>query len=292
MPLLSPAINLDPNPAKGNGGIIITDDGALVSIDGPSGSGIELEATPQSSQISIYTVRSGDTLSEIAEMFNVSVSTIIWANDIKDRYIRPGDVLVILPITGLRYSVKEGDTIASIAKKYEGDEYEIASYNELDKNEALTIGDTVFIPNGVIATVPTKVNSSETAVSAPVLQGTENQTQSGYYMRPVTGGVRTQGIHGYNGIDIGAPSGTPIYAAAAGNVIIARGGGAWNGGYGNYVVIQHNNGTQTLYAHATTIYVSVGNSVTQGEQIATVGRTGQSTGDHLHFEVRGAANPF
>jgi murein DD-endopeptidase MepM/ murein hydrolase activator NlpD len=75
-------------------------------------------------------------------------------------------------------------------------------------------------------------------------------------------------------------------------VIIARGGGAWNGGYGNYVVIQHNNGTQTLYAHATTIYVSVGNSVTQGEQIATVGRTGQSTGDHLHFEVRGAANPF
>ncbi len=72
---------------------------------------------------------------------------------------------------------------------------------------------------------------------------------------------------------------------------MARSGG-WNGGYGNYVVIQHGNGTQTLYAHATSILVSVGQQVTQGQTIATVGRTGRATGNHLHIEVRGAKNPF
>jgi murein DD-endopeptidase MepM/ murein hydrolase activator NlpD len=110
-------------------------------------------------------------------------------------------------------------------------------------------------------------------------------------MRPVAGGKKTQGIHGYNGIDIGAPVGTPIYASADGEVIISRSGG-WNGGYGNYVVIRHSNGTQTLYSHNSKNAVAVGDTVKQGDIIGFIGATGKATGPHLHFEIRGAKNPF
>jgi len=114
----------------------------------------------------------------------------------------------------------------------------------------------------------------------------------GYFSWPVGGGVITQGLHGWNAVDIGAPSGTPVYAAAGGTVIVARSGGGWNGGYGNYVVISHSNGTQTLYAHLSRVLVSAGQGVGQGDTVGKVGATGEATGPHLHFEVRGAANPF
>ena len=110
-------------------------------------------------------------------------------------------------------------------------------------------------------------------------------------MRPIAGGHRSQGIHGHNGVDLAASVGTPIYASAAGTVIISKTGG-YNGGYGNYIVIRHDNGTQTLYAHNTENYVGVGETVSQGQTIGTVGSTGRSTGAHVHFEVRGAKNPF
>ena len=86
--------------------------------------------------------------------------------------------------------------------------------------------------------------------------------------------------------------GTPIYAAANGTVIVAKDNGAWNGGYGNYVVISHPNGTETLYAHMSKVLTCAGASVCQGDTIGLVGMTGEATGNHLHFEVRGAANPF
>ncbi len=115
---------------------------------------------------------------------------------------------------------------------------------------------------------------------------------AGYFAWPIQGGVITQGLHGWNAVDIGAPRGTSILAAAEGTVIIAKNNGAWNGGYGNYLVIQHPNGTQTLYAHAVTVLVSVGDHVTQGQTIAKEGMTGLATGPHLHFEVRGAGQPL
>jgi murein DD-endopeptidase MepM/ murein hydrolase activator NlpD len=82
-----------------------------------------------------------------------------------------------------------------------------------------------------------------------------------------------------------------LYAAAGGTVIISKNSG-WNGGYGNYVVIQHPNKTQTVYGHMTTTVVSVGQAVTKGQLIGYSGNTGKSTGPHLHFEIRGAKNPF
>lgn len=232
-------------------------------------------------QISIYIVREGDTISGIAEMFGVSSNTIVWANDLKSRNIRVGQELIILPISGVKHVVKSGDTIQSLSKKYKADADDILSFNELMADAKLATGEIVIIPDGVI-----NVSSTNT-----LRIGKQQSLISGYFMRPLRGGVKSQGIHGYNGIDIAAPVGTPILASADGTVILARTSG-YNGGYGLYVVIRHDNGTQTLYAHMSKVNVTSGQKVSQGEIIGAVGNTGRSTGPHIHFEVRGARNPF
>ncbi len=288
--LLSPATNLNPKPSVGGGDITLVGGSALLSEDGPSGTAADVEvAPPEATAISVYTVHKNDTLAGIAKMFNVSINTIKGVNDLKNGTIREGDVLIILPITGLRHTVVKGDTLASIAKKYKADAVEIAQYNDLDSDAALAAGTILVVPDGELA-VSTPVRS--TVFSKNPLRGAGGPSLSGYYQWPVNGGILTQGLHGYNSIDIGASSGVGILSAAAGTVIIAKGGGGWNGGYGNYVVIQHDNGTQTLYAHASKIYVVSGQRVAQGATIGTIGRTGKATGNHLHFEVRGAVNPF
>ena len=86
----------------------------------------------------------------------------------------------------------------------------------------------------------------------------------------------------HEGVDIAVPSGTPVHAAAAGTVIHA----GWLGGYGNLVVVDHGNGISTAYAHNTSVAVAVGQQVAQGDVIAYSGSTGNSTGPHVHFEVR------
>lgn len=114
---------------------------------------------------------------------------------------------------------------------------------------------------------------------------------SGYFGNPLPGGRRSQGLHGHNAVDISAPPGTPIYAAASGTVTTAKSGSGWNSGYGNYVVVSHPNGTSTLYAHMSRVAVP-GGPVSKGSVIGYVGMTGEATGNHLHFEVRGAKNPL
>lgn len=261
---------------------------ALVSDAGPLGTNI-LSAMHKltSDQISIYVVREGDTLSQIAEMFNVTVNTIKWGNDLSSNTLKEGQTLVILPISGVKHTVVKGDTIQSLSKKYKGDIDEILAYNNIQKGDSLIVGSILIIPDGEVLASP----SALSGLSVTKLGGSGLKEYSGYYMRPVAGGKKTQGIHGYNGIDIGAPVGTPILASANGEVIISRRGG-WNGGYGNYVVIKHSNGTQTLYAHNSRNNVSVGDSVKQGDTIGFIGTTGKATGPHLHFEIRGAKNPF
>ena len=275
VPILSPATNIDPKPV-GGGDIIIVGGTALFSVE---------SSLPEATAISVYTVHSGDTLSGIAKMFDVTVNTIAWANNIQGRIIHEGQELVILPITGVMHTVAKDETLASIAKKYEGNLEEIANYNELATNASLVVGQIIIVPDGVVAAPPSSI------FSAP-LRGGSGPSITGYYLWPVNGGALTQGLHGYNGIDIGAPTGTGILAAAVGTVIIAKGGGGWNGGYGNYVVIRHDNGTQTLYAHMSQVLTIAGARVQQGSAIGNVGSTGKATGPHLHFEVRGALNPF
>jgi len=288
-PALRAAVNFDPNPAKGGGEIIIAGGVALVPEAGPAGTAADIEnVRPGSDTISIYVVREGDTLSQIAELFSVSTNTIIWANDLsRSGVIRPGETLVILPVSGVRHTVQKGETLAGIIKKYDGETEEVLRFNGLSAGTALAVGDVVMIPNGV---EPQPRATSVASVSAPA-HGIGGPYLEGYFLRPLLGGVRTQGLHGYNGVDLGASTGTSVLAAAVGEVIISRAYG-YNGGYGQYVVIQHPNGTQTLYAHLSKNYVSAGSRVVQGQVIGAVGNTGRSTGSHLHFEVRGAKNPF
>ena len=270
------------------GGDMILDDGVLVA-SGPYGA--DQVASGAVGEITLYAVREGDTLSQIAEMFEVNSNTILWANDLNSAAdIHPGDTLVILPIVGVRHIVKEGDTIASIAAKYEGQEAEILEYNRIASLDEVSAGATLVIPGGNLHKPATK--AVENVAASTVARSTPAAVSAGGgFVHPVPGAVRTQGIHGYNAVDLAAPNGTAIRAASAGEVIVSKSSG-WNGGYGNYVVIRHGNGAQTLYAHMSANYMGVGAIVAAGETIGAVGNTGRSTGDHLHFEVRGAQNPF
>ncbi|KKW19540.1 MAG: Peptidase M23 family protein [Parcubacteria group bacterium GW2011_GWA2_51_10] len=288
MPLLRPAMNIDPAPARGGGDITIIDDTALLPEEGPSGTIADIDR-PKNAAISVYVVRDGDTISGIAKMFDVSPSTILWANSDIPRggKLKVGEMLTILPVTGVKYTVKKGDTLAAIAKRHGGDADEIARFNEFSDGP-LSIGTEIIIPDGEIAAVPASVVRPRVS---RVPSGS-TASQIGYYLRPLVGGLKTQGIHGYNGVDLAAPNGASILASAAGSVIVSKQEG-WNGGYGKYIVIQHANGTQTLYAHNSQNIVSVGQNVVQGQVIGYVGSTGKSTGSHVHFEIRnGIRNPF
>jgi len=283
MSLLEGYLNINPT-GTGGAEIAIVDSVALESHGVDSEVFVDLGKSG-TGQISVYVVRKGDTLSEIAEMFGVSANTILWANDIKANSIKVGQELVILPISGVRHTVKSGDTLQSVAKKYKADLDDVLSYNGLATNAKIKPGDVVIIPDGVV---------SASQISSAGVSGSKSSsypTYSGYYLRPISGGKKSQGIHGNNGVDLAAPIYTPVLASADGKVIVSRKGG-YNGGYGTYVVISHANGTQTVYAHMSVDDVSVGDWASQGQVIGAVGMTGKTTGPHLHFEVRGAKNPF
>ena len=281
MELLSGYRNTNPT-GIGGPSVTLLDDTVLSATGEDNGTFVDLGKSG-TGEISVYVVREGDTLGEIAEMFGVSVNTIRWANNLKSNTLKVGQELVILPISGVRHTVKSGDTLASLAQKYKADLDDILSYNNITAGSKLVIGDVIIIPDGV-------VNAPQSNIANTTSGSTQN-IASGYFLRPINGSKKTQGIHGHNGVDLGAPVGTPVLASASGKVIISRTGG-WNGGYGTYIVVSHSNGTQTLYAHLSSNSVSVGDTVDQGETIGAIGLTGKTTGPHLHFEIRGARNPF
>ncbi|OGZ07195.1 MAG: hypothetical protein A3C13_01585 [Candidatus Lloydbacteria bacterium RIFCSPHIGHO2_02_FULL_50_11] len=265
-------------------------DSALLAYSGPSDgvAGLSDEGFNHG-QVSTYVVRDGDTLSSIAKMFDVSINTILWANNLS-RYtkITIGQTLTILPISGVQYTVMKGDTISGIAKKFKGDAEEIRSYNGIIKDSDLMIGSIIIVPYGevpVAATNYAPASSKVSTVSGPSYEG--------YYKAPFPSYRKTQGLHAYNGVDLVSTLGVgaPVMSAAGGQVVVAKQGG-YNGGYGNYVVLQHANGTQTLYSHLQSVAVAAGAVVYQGQVIGYMGSTGRSTAPHLHFEVRGAKNPF
>ncbi len=233
-----------------------------------------------------YTVKPGDTISEIAEMFNVSTNTILWENKIGPRdFIKPGQELVILQVTGVTHTIARGDTLNSIANKYKAKTEDILEINKLADASQITVGKKIVIPDGippapVIQTAPARsglANIREIFKPATPAVGSFNW--------PTTSKRITQYFLGWRhaGIDIGAASGQPVYAAEDGVVITS----GWNrGGYGYYVIIDHGNGIHTLYAHNSKNHVKVGERVSKGDVIASIGSTGRSTGPHLHFEVR------
>lgn len=293
VPLLKPSRNIDPT-STGGGDVTIIAGSALVADVGPSGTIADLEEGGKHGTVRTYVVQQGDTLGSIADEFDVSVNTIKWANDIKGNTVRLGQELVILPVTGIKYTVKNSGSIRDIVKKYGGDVEEAARFNGFDPDEELGSGTIVIIPDGEVQM------AREAPAKGPLVTYRVNKVirnagpaYVGYFVHPLNNlGKKTQGLHGYNGVDFGAPIGTPIIAAASGTVTVSRDPAYWNGGYGGYVVINHDNGTQTLYAHMSRNVAVSGQPVSQGQVIGYVGNTGKSTGSHLHFEVRGAQNPF
>jgi len=248
-----------------------------------------------SDQVSTYVIRKGDSITQIADMFGVSTNTIYWANDMKrgDK-LKEGETLIILPISGAEHTIAKGDTLEKIAKKYNADVDEIAFYNDVT-NSKLVVGDKIIIPDAEITSVtPTKSTSKTGSKNKEYYSSQPVKDISGYFRYPLPAGIgiRTQRKHDKYAVDFGAKTGTPVYAAASGTVVLAKGGGAWNGGYGNYIIIKHPNGTETRYAHLSKVLTSAGKQVAQGELIGYVGNTGRSTGPHLHIEVRGAINPW
>lgn len=282
--------------SQGNGDIAIVDETALESQGDSSGENIVF---PQGDQISVYVVRKGDTLSQIAKMYGVSSNTILWANDIKNGVISEGETLTILPISGVKHIVKKGETIQGIVKQHGGDLKEVLQFNDISIETKLGVGDEIIVPDGEVKTAVVKSTPSPSPSTFPTTKPKVNSKFSNlpdygdYYMRPLDIGVghKSQGIHGYNGVDLAGPVGSSVMASAEGTVLVSKNSG-WNGGYGDYVVIQHSNGTQTLYAHLNKSIVSVGMRVSKGQVIGYLGSTGNSTGPHVHFEIRGAKNNF
>lgn len=269
-----------------SGELIAVGGSALIAHASPTGSFVA-DSSSRGANIGLisYIVKEGDTISTIAAEFGVSINTILWENKLTARsIIRPGMKLSILPVDGVKHTVARGDTISTIARRYRVESEQILTYNSLSADDVLTIGDTIIIPDG--APLASASSRPPGGPARSLIDAT------GYFIMP-TQGRRTQGLHRYNAVDLGGSDfcNSPISAAAAGTVISSLVGG-WNGGYGNLIKISHPNGTVTLYAHNSQNLATVGATVSQGQVIALMGSTGNSTGCHVHFEVRGARNPF
>jgi murein DD-endopeptidase MepM/ murein hydrolase activator NlpD len=247
-----------------------------------------LESIKPRSEVVEYTVKEGDTVSTIADRFGVSIDTIRWENNLKSvKDIKEGDVLRILPVSGLSHKVQHGETIYSIAKKYQVDAQAIVNwpYNSFANDEtfALAVGQDLIVPDGVMPKEqPTTPRYYAEVPAAGTITGT------GQFAWPVNGRITQYFVWYHQGIDIANSSAPPILAADSGTVTLVGWPAPW--AYGNRVLIDHGNGFSTLYAHLSAIYVSAGQAVSRGQTIGKMGSTGRSTGVHLHFEIRNSGN--
>ncbi|MFH0853786.1 MAG: M23 family metallopeptidase [bacterium] len=239
-----------------------------------------LAGTPRD-KIVDYTVLGGDTLSTIASQFAISTDTLRWANNFDERaLIKPEQVIKIPPVSGVLYTVKSGDTIEKIAEKYKAEVDKILEFNQLADARAIEVGNEIMVPGGEIEKPkPAPVTTSYLAYSAP--RPASAAVSGGNLQWPTTGRKINQGVrYGHIAIDIDTNR-SPVYASESGTVVRTN----WGSGYGNNIIINHGGGVETLYAHLSKSYVSVGTSVSRGETIGISGCTGWCTGDHLHFEV-------
>ena len=293
-------MSLDRKPDIGETEVV--DGQALVPEIGPSGTMVDLLDEMETMQTVVYVVQPGDNVALVAKRFGISESTLRFANGMKKTdVLHRGDTLLILPVTGISHTVKKGDTLNSIAKQYGlgTEEFgEFLDFNNLETNSVITPGKALIIPgielNTATSPAQSKPSTTQKTTASKKTSSASNTTNvtRGYFIKPIPCPL-SQGKHDNYAIDMACGrSGIPIKAAASGKVIRAQYG--WNGGYGNLVVVQHPNGMITFYAHMQPngIKATLGDTVEQGEVIGYVGSTGRSTGPHLHFEIRGAVNPF
>ncbi|MFA5360477.1 MAG: peptidoglycan DD-metalloendopeptidase family protein [Candidatus Paceibacterota bacterium] len=272
--------------------LTVVDNSNFLAISSPSEF---LLPAAQRNAIINYTVKEGDSPGKIAANFDISLNTVLWANNLSSKsIIQPGDELTILPVSGVNHKVKKGETLSAIASKYKASIDEIIAFNNLKDKSSIQIGQEIIIPGGVLGSVD---SSTSQRVSSSGLKAMAEDTSfwpnyEDFFAFPVSGGWNKGILHYYNAVDIINSCGSPIYAAADGLVTEAKGSGAYNLGYGNMVKIQHYNATMTVYGHLNEVLVKSGDKVYQGDLIGRMGDTGNSNGCHLHFEVRGAQNPF
>lgn len=223
--------------------------------------------------LSDYRVKRGDSLPAIAKKMNVSVDTLISFNAITDaRRVTPGTKLSVPNHSGLRYRVRRGDALSLLSRRFGVSLDDLLDWNNL-KRSVITVGQTLFIPDGRLgAAAVSKVLGTLFAWPA---KG-RISSYFGQRVSPITG----RKSH-HNGLDIANDPMTSVKAAADGRVARVD----YNPTYGNYIILVHGNGFQTLYGHLKKIYVKRGREVAQGTKIAAMGSTGSSTGPHLHFSI-------
>jgi len=229
-----------------------------------------------------YIVQEGDTLQSIADKFGISLETVLWANNLsRTSLIRPGQKLVILPVSGVLHIVRQGDTVSELAQLYQVSAQDIIDFNGLSEDGEIYAGDFLIIPGA-------KKPRASYYYSQVPLSGS-------YFICPIPSPCRiTQGLHWFNAVDFSnGKCGDPVFAAANGTVQRV--------GYGNisgyYARIVHPNGVVTFYGHLSKAIVRPGQKVYQGQIIGYVGYSGFTipqgpAGCHLHFDVRFAENPF
>ncbi|MCS7059880.1 MAG: M23 family metallopeptidase [Anaerolineae bacterium] len=235
-----------------------------------------------------YTVQPGDTVEAIAVRFGLQPSTLVWSNEAVEETpdrLDIGQVLYVLPVDGIWYTVQADDTLEGIATKFKAKVEDIVSFplNGLSASANLLPGQKIVVPRGIKPFTPrpaqpTTTYSAGTYSAAPV-----RTAGSGAFLWPTTGSISQGFWWGHRAIDIANAVGIPIAAADGGYVSFA----GWdNTGYGYMVMIDHGNGFSTVYAHLSAYYVDPGQPVARGQIIAAMGSTGRSTGPHLHFEIR------
>lgn len=242
------------------------------------------EETAPELYYTVYTVQKGDMVGKIADRFGVSQDAIISLNRLKNtRTIQIGQLLKIPSIDGIIYTVKAGDTPANIADKYRVSLEKIALVNGIADN-AIPVGAMVFLPDAKLDWVTIQEINGD-LFHKPLHGSYYISSRYGWRENPF---VKARTFH--NGIDMATAMGTPIYAALDGTVSST----GYDVTYGNYVIITHHSGYQTMYGHMSKILVSKGKKVTTATRIGLVGNTGQSTGPHVHFTVyknRATINP-
>lgn len=239
------------------------------------------------SEIIEVKVQSGDTISSIAQRFGISTETIKWANDLTGDSIKPDQTLKILPVTGVSHTVKSGDSLESVAKKYSAEQQAILDFpfNDIPDDFKLKKGQLLIVPDGSPPEVPAPLKPKPQPQY--LAQGPASPAFSapggGQFIWPA-GGQITQYFAWYHpGVDIANRNAPGIAATDGGTVVVA--GWPDNQGYGNRVILDHGNGYTSMYAHLSNIYVSVGETVSRGQLIGQMGSTGRSTGTHLHLEI-------
>lgn len=254
-----------------------------------------------------YTVEEGDTLLSIAQKSRVSLTTLQTLNDdITDEELEPGQVLRVsraLPFLPVSVTTQETYTEVIPFEVYEVEDARLSVghsslLTEGEDGERIVTAQVERVNGVEVTRVITDVEITKPAVAEERTVGSNAGSYSATdgepvdigmtFLWPSADGYLSCGIWeyaGHTGVDLAGPEGANVYAAESGTVEIAKSSG-WNGGYGQYVAINHGNNVITLYAHCSAVYVSPGDTVRKGDVIAAVGQTGNASGTHVHFEVR------